>query len=153
MNALTISSIIKNLHIYQSQYLEIIATSEWYFTPVEDAYIHLWPLKKQQLFLGDLLQLWFSRKWCLNVPEIHFFEAVHQQDYLTGFSKQDGLLFKITGNLLTGEGRADAWQDQQLISESHSFIFRTLCEYKALKRPEVSVQHGLFKTEKLQHIR
>ena len=60
MNALTISDIFSNLEYYKEQYLAILAHPEQYFTPVAHAYVQVWPLAKEQLYLGDLLQLWLG---------------------------------------------------------------------------------------------
>ena len=57
MNTLTISQIFSNLSFYKDQYLNIIQSADLYFTEVEGAFVDLFPFKKQQLFLGDLLQL------------------------------------------------------------------------------------------------
>ena len=44
MNTLTISDIFANLATYQDQYLSIISNPEQYYTPVESAYIDVWPV-------------------------------------------------------------------------------------------------------------
>jgi hypothetical protein len=63
MKTLTIASIFSNFDFYQQNYLNVLTQSESYYTPVEDAWIDAYPFKKQNLYLGDLLQLWFSSKW------------------------------------------------------------------------------------------
>ena len=63
MNTLTIPQIFSQLSFYQDHYLDIIQDSAQYFTPVAGAEIRLWPLATKQLYLGDLLQLWFAEKW------------------------------------------------------------------------------------------
>ncbi len=68
MNTLTISDIFANLADYQDQYLSIISNPEQYYTPVESAYIDVWPVGCTDLYLGDLLQLWFSERWLVNSP-------------------------------------------------------------------------------------
>jgi hypothetical protein len=68
MNTLTISDIFANLADYQDQYLSIISNPEQYYTPVESAYIDVWPVGYTGLYLGDLLQLWFSERWLVNSP-------------------------------------------------------------------------------------
>ena len=68
MNTLNISDIFSQFSYYQEHYLSILSTPEQYYTAVEGAYIHVWPLAPQDLYLGDLLQLWFSEKWLINTP-------------------------------------------------------------------------------------
>lgn len=60
MKTLTVASIFSNFDFYQRNYLNILNQPESYYTPVEDAWIDAFPFKKQDLYLGDLLQLWFS---------------------------------------------------------------------------------------------
>ena len=71
MNTLTISDIFANLADYQDQYLFIISNPEQYYTPVELAYIDVWPVGYTDLYVGDLLQLWFSERWLVNLSLIH----------------------------------------------------------------------------------
>ena len=56
MNTLTIAHLFLNLQSYKDQYLTILENPEQYFVPVADAYINIWPVGKEQLYLGDLLQ-------------------------------------------------------------------------------------------------
>ena len=59
---------------YQDHYLDIIQDSAQYFTPVAGAEIRLWPLATKQLYLGDLLQLWFAEKWLVEQERQFSFE-------------------------------------------------------------------------------
>ena len=68
MNTLTISQIFENFSFYQENYLSILQDSEQYFIQVEQAYLDVWPFTEKKLYLGDLLQLWFSEKWLINTP-------------------------------------------------------------------------------------
>ena len=74
MNTLTIPQIFSQLSFYQDHYLEIIQDSAQYFTLVAGAEIRLWPLATKQLYLGDLLQLWFAEKWLVEKERQFSFE-------------------------------------------------------------------------------
>ena len=56
MNTLSISDIFSQFSYYQEHYLSILSTPEQYSTALEGAFIHVWPLSPQDLYLGDLLQ-------------------------------------------------------------------------------------------------
>ena len=68
MQTLTIAEIFSDFSFYQDHYLSIIAQPEQYFTPVQGVFIQVWPVGTQPLYLGDLLQLWFSEKWLIQSP-------------------------------------------------------------------------------------
>lgn len=136
MNALRISQIFAQLSFYQAQYLDILKDSARYYTPVEGAEIRLWPLAAQPLFLGDLLQLWFSEKWSVEKQQQFSFELfLNPQDVQS--PEKDFFIYAIEGNVLTGSNRSQAWQGsaaqpQQLnLSNISKYYF----EFKALTRP------------------
>ena len=104
MNTLTISQIFSNLSFYKDQYLNIIQSADLYFTEVEGAFVDLFPFKKQKLFLGDLLQLWFSEKW--------------SDDDVKSYASKHVYIFAITGNAVTGVNTSHVWaQDSQNIEQ------------------------------------
>ena len=139
MNTLTISDIFANLSDYQDQYLSILSNPEQYYTPVESAYIDVWPVGCSYLYLGDLLQLWFSERWLitsscqlLTVPTDKTAKKSFQRE-------QDLYLYQLSGNALSGSNRAKVWS----ISEGKSLevnldsTFKYYCIYKGAKRPQV----------------
>ena len=102
MHTLTIAEIFSNLSFYQDNYLSIIQDSVQYRTVVEDAYIQVWPVGTEQLYLGDLLQLWFSDKWLINSPCQLLLES-----YSNGRKKplqrdHDLYLYQLNGSALSG---------------------------------------------------
>ena len=124
MNTLTIPQIFSQLSFYQDHYLEIIQDSAQYFTPVAGAEIRLWPLATKQLYLGDLLQLWFAEKWLVE--------------------KERQYIYELAGNLLTGSNQSKVWQasakETQVLSvanvSKHYFEYRALTQPKLVKAPQ-----------------
>lgn len=103
MKTLTIASIFSNFDFYQRNYLNILSRTESYYTPVEGASIDAYPFKKQDLYLGDLLQLWFSSKW-----DVHSSLKVLKSSKLLNPSKPL-YIFQLEGELLLGKNKALAW--------------------------------------------
>lgn len=97
MKTLTIASIFSNFDFYQQNYLNVLTQSESYYTPVEDAWIDAYPFKKQNLYLGDLLQLWFSSKW-----NVHNSLKILKSSKLLNSSKSL-YIFQLEGELLLGK--------------------------------------------------
>ena len=140
MNTLNISDIFSQFSYYQEHYLSILSTPEQYYTAVEGAYIHVWPLAPQDLYLGDLLQLWFSEKWLIQST------CQLLSDHLDNGTKKplqrdhDLYLYQLAGSALSGSNRSRVWsvsEQKQLRVELDS-AFRYLCEYKATTQPVVS---------------
>lgn len=109
MNTLSITDIFKNLAFYQAHYQSILSDSNQYHTLVEDAVLSVWPLSSKNLYLGDLLQLWFSQKWrvdqTLNTQNNKIFrEVIH-----TANQDDELYLYHIEGNALLGRGVAKGW--------------------------------------------
>lgn len=134
MNTLTISQIFSNINFYQTNYLNIIALPQQYYIPVHGAVIDVWPFKSQQLFLGDLLQLWFAEKWKHEVESnFNFFS---QQNSDTEF--QDAYIYAIHGNLFTGSNSANIYSisEKSLSEVKTNQLRKFIFEFKALTRPK-----------------
>ncbi|MBJ8503729.1 hypothetical protein I6M96_01770 [Acinetobacter seifertii] len=106
MKTLAIASIFSNFDFYQRNYLNILNQPESYYTCVEDAWIDAFPFKKQRLYLGDLLQLWFSSKW--NV--LTSFKVLKCSKLLD--QSQPLYIFQLEGELLLGKNKVLAWSTQ-----------------------------------------
>lgn len=141
MNALTISHLFSNLQSYQDQYLSILQNAEQYFTPVEDAYIHVWPAARQPLYLGDLLQLWLSDKWIVNTKKAPLINTV-LRDKAKPAPEFDRYVFCLQGNLLTGQNAAQAWSIQGSQREAFNLegLFQFYCIFKSLNRPKPQIK-------------
>lgn len=139
MNTLSISQIFQNLPLYQAQYLSILNDKDLYFSPVDNAHIKLTFLKDKQLYLGDLLQLWFSEKWIFN-PE-------NQISLTQFFSKQiyqpdlNLYLFAIDGNAVTGRNVCKAWDavKQEIVEIKLDVVLPYYCYFESIVRPTQSV--------------
>jgi len=137
MNTLTISQLQSNFQVYQDQYLSIVNDPEQYYTPVENAYVHVWPVAKQPLYLGDLLQLWLGDKWIVNTEKAPLINSILRSK--TDEQHQfDRYVFAIEGNLLTGHNEAQAWVSDAASVEALSVnsLFQFYCVLKSLKRPQ-----------------
>ncbi len=106
MKTLTVASIFSNFDFYQRNYLNILNQPESYCTPVEDAWIDAFPFKKQDLYLGDLLQLWFSSKW-----DVHTSLKVLKCSKVVDQSKSL-YIFQLEGELFLGKNKVLAWSTQ-----------------------------------------
>ena len=136
MNTLTISQIFSHLDDYQQSYLAILADAAQYYTPVEGAYIDVWPFARRDLYLGDLLQLWFAEKWRQSPQPAFGFELF----YNTAFAEQDlepRFIYAITGNSLTFAQDAQAWRQSSSNHEDLTLVnlSKYLLEYQNLTRP------------------
>ena len=143
MNTLHIPQIFAQLEHYQQHYLHILADPAQYYIVVDDAYIDLWPLKKRQLYLGELLQLWFAKKWQISTQPQFSLEL-----FLTAAEAQqqanEQYIYAISGNLITGYNQSRVWQASQQHSKSVglSNIARHFFEYKGLQRPTVEEENN-----------
>ena len=139
MHTLTIAEIFSNLSFYQDNYLSIIQDSVQYRTVVEDAYIQVWPVGTEQLYLGDLLQLRFSDKWLINSPCQLLLES-----YSNGRKKplqrdHDLYLYQLNGSALSGRNNSKVWSvsEQKKLSVSLDSVFKYLCIFKGTHRPSI----------------
>lgn len=138
MNTLTISHLLSNLQSYQDQYLTILNDPEQYFTPLENAYVHIWPEAKQSLYLGDLLQLWLGDKWIINAQKAPLINTI-LRDKTKADPRFDQYVYAIQGSLLTGKNTAQAWSihDAQSAELSIHALFQFYCVWKSLNRPQI----------------
>ena len=137
MNTLTISQIFTQLPFYQVHYLSILQNSEQYYTPVTDAYIHLWPLKKQNLYLGDLLQLWFAEKWTVTPAQNYILEQYLAAHDVIKAKHNTAYIYAIEANSFTGENQTHIWSThlgQSQVVETVDTL-KYYCEFKACERP------------------
>ena len=145
MYTLTTAQIFSNLSFYQENYLDILQSSEAYFTQVKDAFIDIQPFKKRSLYLGDLLKLWFAEKWTIQLAQ-HFnveeylaaLDVIHQKD-------QRGYIFSIQANLLTGSNQTQVWladhhQSKSIVLDS---VLKNYCEYLNCDRPKDQFKKNL----------
>ncbi|OTG83436.1 hypothetical protein B9T33_03275 [Acinetobacter sp. ANC 5054] len=140
MNTLTISQIFSNFSYYQENYLSILADQSQYQIPVEEAYVDVWPLGHRQLSLGDLLQLWFSQKWLIDVP------CRLRQEHKDGGCKtplhrqQDLYLYQLAGSALSGSNRSKVWSlsEQKVLSVELDSALKYYCFQKGSNRINLS---------------
>lgn len=140
MNTLTISQIFSNFSYYQENYLSILADQSQYQIPVEEAYVDVWPLGHRQLSLGDLLQLWFSQKWLIDVP--CRLRQEHKDDgRKTSLHRQQDLyLYQLAGSALSGSNRSKVWSlsEQKVLSVELDSALKYYCFQKGSNRINLS---------------
>jgi len=135
MNTLSIPEIFSQFSYYQENYLSLIQQPELYYTAVEGAFVSIQPFATVQLYLGDLLQLWFSEKWLV--------ESERESWIATYFSEQTEAqervyIYALEGKLWSKSLQAQAWSKSQHASCTIQ-LERTLkyyCYYKALTAPQ-----------------
>lgn len=139
MYTLTIAQIFSNLSFYQDHYLQILQSSDQYYTPVEGAFIHVWPFKKQALYLGDLLQLWFAEKWKVQ-PLLDF----KIEEYLAAVDVQSSqnshtYIYAIRGNALNGSNTSYVWslKENRAYKVNLDLTLKSYCEFVACQRPRL----------------
>jgi hypothetical protein len=135
MNTLSICQIFSNLPYYQDQYLTILNDAELYFTPVKDAQLSIRFLKTKQLYLGDLLQLWFSEKWIFNPNKKLSFTQFFSK--LIAPVDADLYLFAIEGNAVSGRNKCKAWSatEQKVVETSLDVVLPYYCYFESIPRP------------------
>ncbi|MBU3848107.1 MAG: hypothetical protein H9855_14280 [Candidatus Acinetobacter avistercoris] len=133
MNTLSISQIFSNFSFYKENYLVILSDPNQYQTPVAEAYIEVWPFKKEALCLGDLLQLWFAQKWLAKAPIGYHFELFLNAEDDNVDQEKDLYLYAITGNVLTGRNETQAWSVKNKQSKILSIdnVLQNYCTFKA----------------------
>lgn len=146
MNTLSISQIFSNISFYEENYLSIISDPEQYQTSVPEAFIQVWPFKKESLYLGDLLQLWFAQKWLAKAPIEYHFELFLNVTDESRNEEKNLYLYAITGNVLTGRNETLAWslknnQTEILYIDN---VLQNYCTFKACQYP-VKQNHSQFK--------
>ncbi len=132
MKTLTVASIFSNFNFYQRNYLNILSRPESYYTPVEGASIDAYPFKKQDLYLGDLLQLWFSSKW-----NVHSSLKVLKCSKVLDQSKPL-YIFQLEGELLLGKNKVLAWstEHQEVIELQLKNIWAPYIVAQTCDRPD-----------------
>ena len=137
MHTLTIAQIFSNLPAYKDQYLNILHSTELYYTEVEGAFIHVWPFKKQALYLGDLLQLWFAEKWTVTLEQRYILEQYLAAQDVIKASNNTAYIYAIRANSFTGQNQTQIWSTH--LSQSQSVItedtLKYSCEFLACDRP------------------
>ena len=133
MHTLTIAEIFSNLSFYQTNYLSILQDTQRYETAVEDAYIQVWPIGTQPLYLGDLLQLWFSDKWLINSPCQLLLDSYSKGRKQFLQRDHDLYLYQLNGSALSGRNNSKVWSlsEQKKLSVSLDSVFKYLCIYKS----------------------
>ncbi|WP_335973229.1 hypothetical protein [Acinetobacter calcoaceticus] len=134
MKTLTVASIFSNFDFYQRNYLNILSQPESYYTPVEGASIDAYPFKKQDLYLGDLLQLWFSSKW-----NVHSSLKVLKSSKLLNPSKAL-YIFQLEGELLLGKNKVLTWsvEHQEVVELQLKSIWASYVVAQTCDRPDNS---------------
>lgn len=118
MTTLTIPQIFSNLEFYKENYLNILNSPDTYFTEVDGAFVDLFPFKQQHLFLGDLLQLWFSEKWSDDVTSSHRIEEYLAAQDIKDYASKHVYIYSIKGNAVTGLNTSQVWdQNSQLVQQ------------------------------------
>ncbi|GAM29664.1 hypothetical protein P23_0158 [Acinetobacter calcoaceticus] len=132
MKTLTIASIFSNFDFYQRNYLNILSRTESYYTPVEGASIDVYPFKKKDLYLGDLLQLWFSSKWNVHSS----LKVLKSSKLLNPFKPL--YIFQLEGELLLGKNKVLAWstEHQEVIELQLKNIWAPYVVAQTCDRPD-----------------
>lgn len=135
MNTLSIPEIFSQFSYYQENYLSLIQQPELYYTVVEGAFVSVKPFATVQLYLGDLLQLWFSEKWLV--------ESERESWIATYFSEQTEVqervyIYALEGKLWSKSLQAQAWSKSQHASCTVQLepTLKYYCYYKALTAPQ-----------------
>lgn len=138
MNTLSIPEIFSQFSYYQENYLTLLQQPEHYYTPVEGAQVSVRPFATVPLYLGDLLQLWFSEKWLVESARQSWIESYFSTETDT---QERVYVFALEGQLWSKPLQAQAWsQAQNTVCEIK--LERTLkyyCYYKALSTPQFKV--------------
>ncbi|SPL72509.1 hypothetical protein [Acinetobacter stercoris] len=135
MPKLSILDIFSNFDYYKEHYLSILSDANLYFSEVENAHFKLQFLNDKKIYLGDLLQLWFSEKWLFQRQlALKFFSFPWGN---TSQPEQDLYLFAVEGNILTGNNICKAWcaSENKVITTTLDAVLPYYCYFKALTRP------------------
>ncbi|USE84224.1 hypothetical protein [Acinetobacter tibetensis] len=139
MNTLSIPEIFSQFSYYQENYLSLIQQPELYYTAVEGAFVSVRPFATVQLYLGDLLQLWFSEKWLV--------ESARESWIATYFSEQIEAqervyIYALEGQLWSKPLQAQAWLKSEhascIVQLEHTLKY--YCYYKALSAPQYKLK-------------
>ncbi|WP_087620034.1 hypothetical protein [Acinetobacter populi] len=137
MNTLSVYEIFNHFDFYQKNYQVILLDSTQYYIAVEDAYLQLPFSVKIPLFLGDLLQLWFSQQWVDHAIDAYLFNP---QDIPFKINTDRNLyyLYQIDCRKLSNNfAKTYSIQSQQQNIALHlGQILQYLSTYKLLTRPQ-----------------
>ena len=136
MNTLTIPEVFSNFSYYQENYLSIIQNPEQYHIEVACAELNIWPFTHKKVWLGDLLQLWFSGKWLIDSTCQLVLENPSKNTKQSIQRQGDFYLFQLTGNVFTGANKAKVWSvsEQKIITLSVDSVFKNLCYYASIRQ-------------------
>ncbi|WP_111859857.1 hypothetical protein [Acinetobacter sp. CFCC 10889] len=140
MNTLSISDIFSNFSFYQENYLSILQNPEHYYTEIEQAYFEVWSFGEKKLFLGDLLQLWFSEKWLINA-KCQLLTDSNTKNTKTAIQREHDLyLFQWVGSTFSGANHAKVWSisEQKVIHIALDRVFKYYCFFESIERPKFS---------------
>lgn len=145
MNTLSISDIFSNLSFYQENYLSILQNPEQYYTKIEQAYFEVWPFAEKQLYLGDLLQLWFSEKWLINAQCKLLTDTTSKNNQATIQREHDLYLFQLVGSTFSGANHAKVWSvsEQKVIHVALDRVFKYYCFFESIDRPNQPIHFSL----------
>lgn len=136
MTTLYVADIFKNFAFYQAQYTSILNNPKQYQIPVLDAILDVWPSAAKQLYLGDVLQLWFSQKWLINTEcrLISKEESIFLNIFNTKIQKDDLYLCELHGNAFLGKSIAKVWSmsEQKLLAIELEGSLQYYCTYKMI---------------------
>lgn len=137
MSALHISQLFKNISFYQEHYLSILNNPEQYYLQVEQAYLDVWPFSEKKLYLGDLLQLWFSQKWLIHSNCRVLSNSQNQTTQKIVKSNEELYLFQLSGSTLSGSNHAQVWSvlEQKVLFVSLESVFKYYCYFESKQRP------------------
>ena len=147
MHTLTIAQIFNDFDLYQAQYQNILQDPQQYYIPVQAATLEIWPFPKKNLYLGDLLQLWFNQTWLINqVSESkHAIETQHNWFAKTSV-QQHIYAFAISGNVVLGKTYLACWSVEQqcIISLEIEQSLKYVWTYQLLQKPHqtLRVEHA-----------
>lgn len=129
---LKIADIFSNFDFYQTHYLSIVADPQQYYTPVESAFIGVWPVGNIPLYLGDLLQLWFSEKWLINSPIQLLLENYSNGRKQPLQRNNDLYLYQLCGSALSGRNNSKVWSrsENKTLAVALDSVFAYLLIYK-----------------------
>lgn len=140
MSALLIQDIFSQFDNYRSEYLTILQNPELYYQHVQDAKICFAKYSEEKVYLGDLLQLWFSQKW--TDQQIHALDDLtySSSKFKHAHSHQNTqfFIFALGREGLFSKNLAWVWD-----SNHHTYhqielpqILPFYCHYLSVKRPK-----------------
>ena len=145
MNTLTVAQIFENFSFYQENYLSILHNPEQYYLEVEHTYLDVWPFSEKKLYLGDLLQLWFSEKWRIDSNYRVLSNSDNQFTSNSIEKAHDLYLFQLSGSTLSGSNHAQVWStlEQKILYISLDSVFKYYCYFESIERPKEYSQNPL----------